>query len=372
MQLAYILWTVNPEVLDSLGLDLSFDFRWYGILFASGFLFGQSIIDYIWKAEGKPAKDVEILTIYALIGTVIGARLGHVLFYDDKGIYRSDPIQALYIWEGGLASHGAAFALILSVWLYSRKRYGQSFLWVIDRVVITVALGGALIRIGNLMNSEIIGKPTDTDSGFVFARSAYDVINKNDLNKKILNFHITRSNSDTVINNKTYAGLTVHFEVEKGAVTENDLQLKVKGELAKLIITNPESAPHFSVLQDQLKPMISEVPNADGNIEASFNIYGIPRYPSQLYESISTFLTFLLLGFLWFRYKDKTPEGLLFSLFVIINFGLRFLYEFTKEPQVDFEKEMTYNMGQLLSIPLVIAGLITLYIVLTRTKKVNQ
>jgi prolipoprotein diacylglyceryltransferase len=371
MQLAYILWTVNPEVLDSLGLDLSFDFRWYGMLFASGFLFGQSIIDYIWKTEGKPAKDVEMLTIYALIGTVIGARLGHCLFYD-REIYLADPIKILYIWEGGLASHGAAFALILSVWLYSRKRQGQSFLWVIDRVVITVALGGALIRMGNLMNSEIIGKPTDTDSGFVFARSAYDVINKNDENKKILNFHITRNNSDTVIDNKTLAGLTVHFEVEKGALSDNAIQQKVKSELAKQIVNNPESTPHFRLLPDQLKPVVSEVPNAEGNIEASFNIYGIPRHPSQLYESISTFLTFLLLAFIWFRYKDKTPEGLLFSMFVIINFGLRFVYEFTKEPQVEFEKEMTYNMGQLLSIPLVIVGLITLYIVLTRTKKVNQ
>jgi prolipoprotein diacylglyceryltransferase len=371
MQLAYILWTVNPEVLDSLGLDLSFDFRWYGMLFASGFLFGQSIIDYIWKTESKPAKDVEMLTIYALIGTVIGARLGHCLFYD-REIYLADPIKILYIWEGGLASHGAAFALILSVWLYSRKRQGQSFLWVIDRVVITVALGGALIRMGNLMNSEIIGKPTDTDSGFVFARSGYDVITKNDLNAKVLNFHITRSNSDTVINNKTLAGLTVHFEVEKGALTDNAIQQMVNGNLANQLVSNSESAPHFTLLQDQLKPVISEAPNAEGNIEASFNIYGIPRYPSQLYESISTFLTFLLLAFIWFRYKDKTPEGLLFSMFVIINFGLRFVYEFTKEPQVEFEKEMTYNMGQLLSIPLVIVGLITLYIVLTRTKKVNQ
>lgn len=369
MQLAYILWTANPEVLDSLGLDLSFDFRWYGILFASGFLFGQSIIDYIWKAEGKPAKDVEALTIYALIGTVIGARLGHVLFYDEGGIYRADPIKALYIWEGGLASHGAAFALILSVWLYSRKRYGQSFLWVIDRVVITVALGGALIRMGNLMNSEIIGKPTGTDYGFVFARSGYDVITKNDLNRKILNLEIVRNNADTVIDNQTYAGLSVKFQVEKGTVSDNDLQQKVNGELANQLMQNEEAILHFKVLPNHLKPYISETPNAEGNIEASFQVYGVPRHPSQLYESISTFLTFLLLAFIWFRNKDKTPEGLLFSLFVIINFGLRFVYEFIKEPQVDFEKNLSYNMGQILSVPLVIAGLITMYIVLKRSKK---
>lgn len=369
MQLAYILWTVNPEVLDSLGLDLSFDFRWYGILFASGFLFGQSIIDYIWNAEGKPAKDVEKLTIYALIGTVIGARLGHVLFYDEGGIYRANPIKALYIWEGGLASHGAAFALILSVWLYSRKRHGQSFLWVIDRVVITVALGGALIRMGNLMNSEIIGKPTGTDYGFVFARSGYDAILKNDLNHKILNLEINRSNSDTIINNQTYAGLTVQFEVENGTVSEKDLQLKVNGTLANLLMQDNEAINHFKVFPDQLKPYISEAPNAEGNIAASFQVYGIPRHPSQLYESITTFLTFVLLAFIWFRNKAKTPEGLLFSMFVIINFGLRFVYEYIKEPQVDFEKEMSYNMGQILSIPLVIAGLITMYIVLNRNKK---
>ena len=368
MQLAYILWTANPEVLDSLGLDLSFDFRWYGILFASGFLFGQSIIDYIWKAEGKPAKDVEVLTIYALIGTVIGARLGHCLFYDPE-IYLADPIKILYIWEGGLASHGAAFTLILSIWLYSRKRKDQSFLWVIDRVVITVALGGALIRMGNLMNSEIIGKPTGSDYGFVFARSGFDVITANDVNRKILNLDINRSNSDTLIDNKKYLGLTVGFEVEKGTISDNSLQLMVNGILANQLVQNTESGQHFMVLPNHLNPKVSETPNAEGNLEASFHVYGIARHPSQLYESISTFLTFVLLAFIWFRNKARTPEGLLFGLFVVINFGLRFLYEFSKEPQVAFEKEMSFNMGQLLSIPLVLAGIATLYYILTRKKK---
>jgi len=364
MQLAFILWNANPSVLNSFGIDAGFDFRWYGILFASGFVFGQLIIAYIFNAEGKPAKDVEALTMYALIGTVLGARLGHCLFYEPS-IYLADPIKILYIWEGGLASHGAAVAIMISIWLYSRKRPGQSFLWVIDRVVITVALGGALIRMGNLANSEIIGKPTDLPTGFVFARSGYDAIER-PYGSKIENLTIAPNGKDTTIDGQPLMGLTFNFSIEKGSVPEETVNSLTSTVFPSQLQNNVEAIEHFKVIYQNLNPVVE---TKDGAYQGSFQVYGIPRHPSQLYESISTFLTFIFLFYLWFRNKDKTPEGLLFSLFVIINFSLRFLYEFSKEPQVAFENSMSLNMGQLLSIPLVLIGIFTLWLVLSKQKK---
>ena len=142
--------------------------RWYGLLFASGFLIGQRILFYIFKHDNKPEKDVETITIYVVIATVIGARLGHVFFYDWE-LYRENPIEILQIWKGGLASHGATISILFALWLYSRSKVDQSFFWVVDRIVITVALGGALIRMGNLANSEIYGKASDVPWAFIYA-----------------------------------------------------------------------------------------------------------------------------------------------------------------------------------------------------------
>jgi prolipoprotein diacylglyceryl transferase len=161
--LQYITWDVSPEILDT----EYFSIRWYGLLFALGFLLGQQILIYIFKKEGKPASDVEVLTVYMVLSTIIGARLGHCLFYEPE-YYLANPLKILKIWEGGLASHGATIGILFALWLYARKKKDQSYLWVVDRIVITVALAGGLIRLGNLMNSEIIGKPTDVPWAFVF------------------------------------------------------------------------------------------------------------------------------------------------------------------------------------------------------------
>jgi prolipoprotein diacylglyceryl transferase len=161
--LQYITWDVSPEIIDT----EYFSIRWYGLLFALGFLFGQQILIYIFKQEGKPERDVETLTVFMVLSTIIGARLGHCLFYEPD-YYLANPIKILKIWEGGLASHGATIGILFALWLYARKKRDQSYLWVVDRIVITVALAGGLIRLGNLMNSEIIGKPTDVPWAFVF------------------------------------------------------------------------------------------------------------------------------------------------------------------------------------------------------------
>ncbi|MCH8318003.1 MAG: prolipoprotein diacylglyceryl transferase [Bacteroidetes bacterium] len=253
--LNFILWDVDPEIF-SIG---PFSIRWYGLLFALVFIIGLQIISKIFKDEGKPKKDVDTITIYMFFATLIGARLGHCLFYE-PGYFLKNPIEILQIWHGGLASHGAAVGIFIGLYLYSRKKPDQSYLWTLDRVAIVVALAGCLIRLGNLMNSEIIGIQTDLPWGFIFVRLGED----------------------------------------------------------------------------------------------------FARHPAQLYESISCLLLFFLLYYIYNKAKAKTPQGKIFGLFLIMIFGLRFFYEFIKENQEGFEEGMVLNMGQILSIPLVITGVILL------------
>lgn len=161
--LSYIHWNASPEIF-SLG---PITVRWYGLLFATGFLLGQQVLIRMFKAEGKPEQDVETLTIYMVLSTIIGARLGHCLFYQPD-YYLAHPIEILKIWEGGLASHGAGIAIFIALYFYARKKPDQSYLWVTDRMAVTVALAGCCIRLGNLMNSEIIGKQADVPWAFIF------------------------------------------------------------------------------------------------------------------------------------------------------------------------------------------------------------
>ncbi|MCS6968200.1 MAG: prolipoprotein diacylglyceryl transferase [Cytophagales bacterium] len=249
--LLFIHWNADPEIF-SIG---PFTIRWYGLLFALGFFIGQFIMAHIYRLEGKPQADLEKLLLYMIISTVVGARLGHCLFYQPD-YYLAHPIDILKIWEGGLASHGAAIGILLGLWLYSRKRPDQPYIWLLDRIVIVVALGGGLIRIGNLMNSEIIGKPTTLPWAFIFHK-----------------------------------------------------------------------------------------------------VDELPRHPAQLYEAISCLILFTILYRIYMKYKEKTPQGRLFGIFVWVVFGLRIGYEFIKENQVPFEENLPLNMGQLLSIPLVAIGL---------------
>jgi phosphatidylglycerol---prolipoprotein diacylglyceryl transferase len=264
--LSYITWNVDPEIF-SLG---PLSIRWYGLLFALGFVIGQRILAKIYVTEGRTEKDVDVITLYMIIGTVLGARLGHCFFYEPE-YFLAHPMEILKIWHGGLASHGATVGILLALYLFCRK-YKFNYLWVLDRIVIVVALGGALIRLGNLMNSEIIGKVTDVPWAFKFLRN------------------------DEIIN----------------------------------------------------------------GVAASLQ----PRHPAQLYESISTFLLFLITYWLWSKRKALTPNGSIFGFFLVVLFTLRFLYEFLKENQVDKEdyllQTVGMNIGQLLSIPLVLIGIFIL------------
>lgn len=165
MELQIIPWNVEPEIF-RIG---NFAVRWYGLLFASGFVFGYYIMKKIFKNEGFGDATLDRLTVYVAIGTIVGARLGHCLFYEPE-YYLARPLEILKIWHGGLASHGAAIGILLALWLFVRKER-KPFIWAIDRVVIVVALAGALIRLGNLMNSEIYGVETTLPWGFVFLQN---------------------------------------------------------------------------------------------------------------------------------------------------------------------------------------------------------
>lgn len=264
--LIQIMWNVDPEIFRIDGFAL----RYYSLFFV--FAFGSSywILFRIYKQENIPISYLDKLTVYVFLGTLLGARLGHVLFYE-FGYYKDHLFEIIlpfridsesgFEFAGfqGLASHGGTFGIVISIFLFSRK-YKQSFLWIADKVAIVVPLAGFFIRLGNLFNSEIIGKPFSGSWAFVFSR--------------------------------------VDF---------------------------------------------------------------IPRHPAQLYETISYLIIFVFIHSVY-KVKGKVlKEGFLFGLFLLFVFSARFSLEFFKENQEAFESSLPLNMGQILSIPLIITGLVILY-----------
>ena len=268
MSIAFISWDPNPVIVDLFG----FPIRWYGFFFAMAFLAGFRVVSYMFKQEGRSTEQADQLLMYTMVATIVGARAGHYFFYEFP-LLQADPLrfflQMITPPFSGLASHGAAIGLFIAFYLYARKNAGMSYLYITDRIVPAVALAGFFIRMGNLMNSEIIGKPTELPWGFKFLR------------------------------------------------------------------------------------------------DTEFNPYGDPnlvlaRHPSQLYEALSCLLIFALLMWFWSKKKKDTQEGLMTGSFMIVLFTLRFFYEFLKENQSAFENNLTLNMGQILSIPAVLFGLIVL------------
>ncbi|MES9993497.1 MAG: prolipoprotein diacylglyceryl transferase [Candidatus Thiodiazotropha sp.] len=160
----YLTWSADPILISFAGLDI----RWYGALFASAYLLGYQLIHWIYQREGRDTQSLERLSFYLVIGTIIGARLGHCLFYD-PAYYLSHPLKILAIWEGGLASHGGGVGVMLALYLYKRQ-FGESYLWLLDRIAIPTALAAVFIRLGNLFNSEIYGEVTSLPWAIVFKR----------------------------------------------------------------------------------------------------------------------------------------------------------------------------------------------------------
>jgi phosphatidylglycerol---prolipoprotein diacylglyceryl transferase len=357
--LSYFIWNGSPEIF-SVG---SFVLRWYGLFFALGFLISQQILYYMYEKEGKPLKDVDTLTIYMVVATIIGARLGHVIFYQPDLIL-DDPLTIFLPFEfspfrftglQGLASHGGAIGILFALWLYSRKKKpGQNYFQVLDRIVILVALTGALIRFGNYFNSEIIGKPTDSPTGVVFVNKLSEALEDREADdQKIVESVAYHRNDSLPVASNGRVPLSIYIFFKAG-VSDHDA-MSTTSVAGRLLANN---LYEFFDQGEQLDYEI--VTQKNGNLAARINTFGIARHPAQLYESISCVLLFLLLFWIWWKQRENLPGGRLFGIFLIVCFGLRFLYEFLKENQVSFEDEMSLNMGQILSIPLIIAGIFVL------------
>lgn len=386
--ISYIIWNGSPEII-SIG---SFSLRWYGLLFALGFLITQQILYYMFRKEGKPEKDVDTLTIYMVIATILGARLGHIIFYQPE-LFWTDPLSIILPFElspfrftglQGLASHGAAFGILLALWVYTnysilfskaddspaqegtakkkrglfitkRKKEGQSFFQIVDRIVILVALTGALIRFGNFFNSEIIGKPSNSPTSVVFVNRVTEAMMEKREGGNLVDF--VKVEKDTSLPERDHGRVPINFYIFfKPGVTQ-ELATDYIERDARYFLT------HFNEFVDEnrtepLRYTISQEPS--GTLAARLSTWGIARHPAQLYESISCVILFIVLFMIWNKYKEKTPPGLIFGIFMILLWSLRFAYEFLKENQVSFEANMALNMGQILSIPLFLAGVFIL------------
>lgn len=266
--IAYIIWDIRPEIFEG------FDFlRWYGLCWVAGFLVAHKILLHIYQSEDIASSALDTLTIYMVVGVILGARFGHILFYDPV-YYWNNPIEILpfkidpFEFTGllGLASHGGVLGALIALWLYNRK-YKMGYLFLLDKIVIGGAALGAFIRLGNLMNSEIIGIPSSVSWAFVFTR-----------------------------------------------------------------------------------------------------IDQIPRHPAQLYESIFYLIVTVILFFIWKSGEFRQRSGFVSGVGITLIFTQRFLIEFLKEDQVAFEGSLQFNMGQLLSIPMILAAIFLAVNSFPRTK----
>jgi prolipoprotein diacylglyceryl transferase len=286
-------WNFNPDLF-KIG---TFPIKYYSLMYVLAFVLGLQVMKHIYKKDKISLEKLDSLFIYTVIAMLIGARVGHYLFYEEDYTlaevflpFKLNPFE--YTGFRGLASHGAAIGIIIAMIFYSKKVVKKPLLWVLDRLVIPTALGAMFIRLGNLFNSEIVGKATGTDFGFKFIR--------NDISE--------------------YKAMSI-----TGAKNVNK---------AYDLIAN--SSNYREVLMD--------VPN---------------RYPTQIYEAVGYLLTFFILWFLYWKTDKKKQLGYLFGVFMVLLWSIRFVIEFYKEWQGGIETlfNINLNTGQLLSIPLVLVGL---------------
>lgn len=276
MIMNYIHWNPDPELINILGISV----RYYGLLFVSGLILSVYILSWIFKRENIPSEHLDKLFIFGMIGILVGARLGHCLFYEPS-YYLSNPLEMIlpitfpsgggvkFIGYQGLASHGGALGLLIALYFYSRKTK-HSMIDTIDLIAVVSGLGAGFIRLANFMNSEIIGMPTTKPWGVIFER-----------------------------------------------------------------------------------------------------VDNLPRHPAQLYEAICYFIIFAIMMILYKKKRDKLKSGFFFGLVLVLIFTARFIIEFFKEDQVGFEDGMTFNMGQLLSVPYIVVGIGFIVFGLWKTKKLS-
>ena len=361
--MSFIIWDIRREIFSFLPV------RWYGLLFAVAFLLSAQAMTKIFKIEGRQEKNDDQILIYMILGTVLGARLGHCIFYDWE-YYSKHLLEILQIWKGGLASHGAGIGLLAASYFCYKKFKFPSFLYFIDRLAIAVAIAGCLVRLGNLMNSEIVGKPTNDAWGFVFSENVERSL-ENYSNVKEVSFE--REDGTIEAYGQQFQPMTMNVTFE--GQTPQQAKQYVTSFLPRLnkpleALQDPMSEPLYVVYPETITP---QVQRDGGDLIVSVETLGVPRHPAQLYESIGMLFILGILIALYSKYKAKTPEGLLIGIFFVLTFSARFGYEFLKENQVAKEADMTLNMGQQLSIPAVLAGVALIaYALIKGPRKIKE
>lgn len=347
--LNFLIWSSDPDIFVIPILD--HPVRWYGLLFAGGFIVSQQIMFWLFKQEGRPEKDVEKLTVYMVVAVVVGARLGHCLFYN-PGYYLSNPIEILKIWEGGLASHGGALGIILAIFLFSKKYPQYPMLWMLDRLVIVVAITGAMIRTGNFFNSEMEGKMTNANYGVVYARFTEDVLRYDD--RKVEDV-IFLKGGEKVSNTPGIHPITAKIIYQRGVELTAQDKVFFENQLRSALLRYDDVVEHIDFGKDE--PLAYKFYQEDNRSVAEIYGLGVSRHAAQLYEAGYCVLLMLLFFWLWKEKRFVLPQGFSFALFMTLLWSLRFVDEFFKLNQEAFEEGMTLNMGQLLSIPLVLSGI---------------
>ena len=301
-----IVW--NP----SEGIDLGFFvIRFYSLMFVIAFGLGWYIMKNIFERENESVDKLDTLFIWTVLATLVGARLGHVLFYDWE-YYRNHLLEIFlpfrfspnFEFTGfqGLASHGAAISIIITMYYYSKTILKRPQMWILDRIVIPVSSGAIFVRLGNFFNSEIVGKETDSAFGIKFIRDYF---------------------------------------------TPNDAVNATK-------IANPKEAYNAIATSPQFGDLLQQVP---------------VKHPAQLYEAVSYVFVFALLFFLYWKTNAREKSGYLFGLFLVLLWTVRFIVEYVKESQGGFESALgLFSTGQWLSIPFILVGL---YFVFTAEKPVK-
>lgn len=291
----HMIW--NP----SEGIDLGFFMiRYYSLMFIVAFGLGWYIMKHIYEREGVTLEKLDSLFIYTVFATLIGARLGHVFFYD-WDYFKDHKMEILLPFRfspefeftgfAGLASHGAAIAIVIVMYFYSREVIKKPLLWILDRIVLPVASGAIFVRLGNFFNSEIVGTKTDSSFGIRFIRDQYSA---------------------------------------KEAIQATGIQ--DHNEAFKAIETNPQ----FSALLEHV----------------------LPKHPAQLYEAFGYIFVFAILFYLYWKTNAREKQGYLFGLFLILLWTVRFIVEYVKESQGGFESDLgLFSTGQWLSIPFILIGL---------------
>lgn len=296
---ALTVW--NP----SLGIDLGFFvIRYYSLMFVITFSIGWYLLKKVWERENEPLEKLDSLFVYSVFATLIGARLGQVIFYDWH--YFKDHLLEIFLpfqfepefkFTGfaGLASHGAAIIILLTLYYHSKKIHHKPVLWTLDRATLPAAAAGIFIRLGNFFNSEIVGKETTSKFGIQFLQDFYS---------------------------------------ERQA--KYYTQLKSGKEAFEAIATDPKYSD-----------LLAKVPF---------------KHPAQLYESIGYFFVFWFMLYLYWKTDARKKEGFMFGIFFVLLWSIRFIVEFVKESQGGFEESWgIFSTGQWLSIPLILAGFYFMY-----------